>query len=366
MLAYWLLFGLFAAGAVRFATTAAVAAAPGGPRQPQELNRERGVSLLAIAALVPALMIGLRYDVGTDWGAYADIFDQIDRRGLAWGFSRIDPAYALVNWLVSAAGIEFWLVNLVCGLLFMFGLVRFARLQPQPWLAVAVAIPYLVIGVGMGYSRQAVAIGLCMAGLAAISKGSFARFTFWVLAGALFHRSAVVLIPIVAIAYSRNRFQTVMIGLVGCVLGYFVLGGGQGLEHFQRGYISQARESQGAGIRLAMNVPPAVILLAFARRFTNDATEARIWRIFSVIALLSFAAWLLIASTTALDRMALYVIPLQLFVFARLPAALSVPSRPSGLLIVAVVLYSALVQFVWLGFSNNARYWVPYQLYPFS
>lgn len=366
MLAYWLLFGLFAAGAVRFATTAAVAAAPGGPRQPQELNRERGVSLLAIAALVPALMIGLRYDVGTDWGAYADIFDQIDRRGLAWGFSRIDPAYALVNWLVGAAGIEFWLVNLVCGLLFMFGLVRFARLQPQPWLAVAVAIPYLVIGVGMGYSRQAVAIGLCMAGLAAISKGSFARFTFWVLAGALFHRSAVVLIPIVAIAYSRNRFQTVMIGLVGCVLGYFVLGGGQGLEHFQRGYISYSRESQGAALRLGMNVVPAVIFLIFARRFAGDPNELRIWRVFALIAVASFLVWLILPQTTALDRMALYLIPLQIFVFSRMPTSLGAPSSPSGMLLVAVTAYSALIQFVWLNFSNNARYWLPYQLYPLT
>src|SRR5687767_12978517 len=151
MLAYWLLFGLFAVGAFRFSGTSPVveAAANAHPR-PEGASSGRGDRMLMLTALVPALMIGLRYAVGTDWGAYTDMFEEIGRRGLDWGLSRIDPGYALLNWLVQAAGIGFWLVNLTCGLLFMFGLVRFARLQPLPWLAILVAIPYLVIGVGMG------------------------------------------------------------------------------------------------------------------------------------------------------------------------------------------------------------------------
>ena len=36
----------------------------------------------------------------------------------------------------------------------------FVRRQPMPWLGLLVAIPYLVIVVGMGYSRQAIALGL--------------------------------------------------------------------------------------------------------------------------------------------------------------------------------------------------------------
>ena len=367
MFAYWFLFGVFAVGAFRFTPVAPLPShVPSAPARVPFRLHEQGGRLLTIATLIPVLMIGLRYDVGTDWGAYVEMFEEIRRRGLDYGLSRIDPGYGLLNWIVGMAGFEFWLVNLVCAGLFMFGLVKFARIQSHPWLAIAVAIPYLVIGVGMGYSRQAVAIGLGMAGLATIaSNGSFIRFVVWVLAASLFHRTAVVLIPIVALAYSKNRFQSVVIGALGCLVGYYVLAQGQGIEHFQRGYISQTRESQGAGIRLAMNLPPAVIFLALARRFTRDPTQGRIWLIFALIAVFSFAAWIFVTSTTALDRMALYIIPLQVFVLSRIPTALSLPGRASGLLVTAVILYSAVVELVWLNFSNNARYWLPYQIYPF-
>ena len=177
MLPYWLLFLLFAVGAVRFGTMPATAQAADMPLQNAEVrhrweNLGRGARFLPFAALVPALMIGFRYAVGTDWGAYVAIFREIQRSDLGFALVRIDPAYGALNWIAGQLGAGLWLVNLVCGLLFMFGLVRFARAQPNPWLAVAVAVPYFIIGVGMGYSRQAVAIALSMAGLAAISKGS--------------------------------------------------------------------------------------------------------------------------------------------------------------------------------------------------
>ena len=368
MIPYWLLFLVFAAGVFWFSRPiragALVAGRPptGAPYQPRP--SVRGGRLLTTAAILTALMIGFRFEVGTDWLSYLDIFQRIADDDLVRALGRTDPGYALVNWLAAKARVEIWAVNIVCGLIFMFGLVRFANHQPNPWLAIAAAVPYLVIGVGMGYTRQAVAIGLSMIGLVAVSKGSFNRFVLWVLLGALFHRTAVILIPIVAIAYSKNRFQAIVVGLFGSLVGYYVLTSSQGLEHFQRVYISRGYEAQGAGIRLAMNLPPALIFLGFSRRFMVTELERRMWRNFALIALLSFVAFLFISSTTALDRMALYVIPLQIFVFARIPNVFSPAGRLSGFLVSAVVAYSALVEFVWLNYSNNAVNWVPYQLYP--
>jgi len=370
MLPYWLLFLLFAVGAVRFGTMPATAQAADMPLQNAEVrhrweNLGRGARFLPFAALVPALMIGFRYAVGTDWGAYVAIFREIQRSDLGFALVRIDPAYGALNWIAGQLGAGLWLVNLVCGLLFMFGLVRFARAQPNPWLAVAVAVPYFIIGVGMGYSRQAVAIALSMAGLAAISKGSsFTRFALWVIAGTLFHRTAIILIPLTAIAYAPNRFQATVITIFGCILGYYLLTIGQGFEHFQHGYISQAYQSQGAGVRLAMNVPPALVFLGMSRRFTADETERKIWSNFAIIAILSFILWFRIDSTAPLDRMALYIIPLQIFVLSRIPHAFSGRERSEMFLVVLMIAYSALVQLVWLDFSNNAKNWVPYRLYP--
>jgi hypothetical protein len=66
-------------------------------------------------------------------------------------------------------------------------------------------------------------------------------------------------------------------------------------------------------------------------------------------------------SSTAVDRVSLYLMPLQLAVLVR--AALLGRSRLPGT--VAVLAFSFAVQFVWLNFADNARYWVPYRIYPF-
>ena len=47
-------------------------------------------------------------------------------------------------------------------------LIRFCLAQADPWLSVLIAIPYMVIVVAMGYTRQAVALGILMVGLAAV------------------------------------------------------------------------------------------------------------------------------------------------------------------------------------------------------
>ena len=361
MLAYWLLFLVFAAGALWFSLNPAPEpATDAASRLTATVHRNRWLFAAATFAII---LVGLRYEVGTDWNTYEIIFRRISEGDLFEALASSDPAYAALNWAASALGADIWAVNLACALLFMFGVMRFARLQPNPWLAVVVAVPYLIIVVGMGYTRQAVAIGLSMAGLAAVSQGSFVRFVLWVLAGALFHRTAVVLIPLVAIAYAPNRFLATVIGLFGSLIGYYVLTRAEGMEHFQRLYVSREYISKGAGIRLAMNLAPAIIYLFLTRRFTANETERLTWRNLALVAVASFGAWAILSSTTWLDRLALYIIPLQLFVLSRIPIAFARGERRSVFLVVAVVGYSAAILFVWLNYAAHAIDWIPYQMY---
>jgi hypothetical protein len=67
---------------------------------------------------------------------------------------------------------------------------------------------------------------------------------------------------------------------------------------------------------------------------------------------------LVLPSSTAVDRLALYVMPLQIAVLSRFPLLFG----PAGTVIVA--LYSLAIEFVWLNFTTHARFWIPYQIYP--
>jgi hypothetical protein len=58
------------------------------------------------------------------------------------------------------------------------------------------------------------------------------------------------------------------------------------------------------------------------------------------------------------------MLPLQLVVFSYLPDALGRRGGRNNLLTLLVLLYYAVVQFVWLNYAVHAQYWLPYHFLP--
>jgi hypothetical protein len=106
-----------------------------------------------------------------------------------------------------------------------------------------------------------------------------------------------------------------------------------------------------------MNLVPAAVFLLFRRRFAFPEREDLIWRNFALAAVALLFLLLVLPSSTAVDRLALYVIPLQLAVWGRVPG--HVLGRQLGR--VAVLVYAFLIQFTWLTFAEHARFWIPYR-----
>lgn len=313
--------------------------------------------------VVLVLMIGLRYDVGGDWENYLPKIVDASYKTFAQAVATGDPAYGLLNWLAANSGFGIYLVNIVSAAFFSWGLLAFCRDQPRPWLALVVAIPYLVTVVGMGYTRQGAAIGLGMLGLVALSDRRLLRFVLFVALAATFHKSAVILMPLAVLAGTRNKLWT-MFWVGFATLLFYVLLLQDSVEALQYGYLEKQYQSQGAAVRLAMNAVPALLFLWYRRRFVMPQAERTFWTWMSLGAL-GFVGLLIVSpSSTAVDRVALYWIPLQLYVLSRLPNALGSPNGRNGVLVRGVVAYSAMVLFVWLVFASHAKYWLPYQFYP--
>lgn len=308
--------------------------------------------------LILVLMIGLRHEVGGDWASYLLNMEYMDE------FSPYtDPANQLLYWLGTNSGGGIYLVNLISAIFFTFGLVEFCREQPRPWLALTVAVPYLITVVAMGYTRQGVAIGLAMLGIVALSRGSTVRFVFWVALAATFHKSAVILVPLAILANTKRRLITFLwVAVTAFVLFALLLR--EALDSLISGYIGDEYQSSGAAIRVAMNALPAVIFLLFRNRFQLSQEQRSFWTWMALSALLLVVALNISPSSTAVDRVALYWIPLQLFVFSRLPSILGSESGRNSLLVYIIVAYSATVFFVWLFYGVHSMYWLPYQFYP--
>jgi hypothetical protein len=345
--AYWLLFALFAAGAI-------IAGSFTG-----EKMRRPGV-FFAIGAIVMTLLIGLRYNVGGDWQTYEFMYYRAGPLPFANALSIGDPAYQAVNWIAYRLDGEVWLVNSICAVIFVWGLFRLCRTQPAPWLAALVAVPYAVIVIAMGYTRQAVALGFIMAGIADFLRGgSVVRYGVYVAAAALFHKTAIVAFPVVALAAERNRLVNMLVVLAGGILLYDLFLG-DAMDNFVENYIRAAYSAQGAAIRIAMNMLAAGVLWLARRKLELSSVEWKVWRNFSFASVASLVFLVLSPSSAAVDRISLYIIPLQIAVLGRVP--LIFKSRMFGTVVVAS--YCFIVEFVWLNFAQFSGAWVPYRFFP--
>jgi hypothetical protein len=359
LLPYWLLFLFFALGALL--TTAERAANAPPPYLGTAKTQFAGTRpLLVLGAILIALMIGFRYHVGADWNSYQFMYDTIRTQNLAGALKRGDPGYQVINWIAAQTGGQIWVVNLFCATIFSWGLFRFCQVQSSPWLSVAVAIPYMVIVVAMAYTRQAVAIGILLTGLAKQIRGaSTLSFAAYTAAAALFHSTAVVVFPIVALAAPTNRLVAFMIA-ASLSLAFSDLIFGNRFDKFVDDYVRAGYSSQGAGIRVAMDVAAAMLLITFRGRLGFSGSEWKIWRNFSIATFIAALAFFIVPSSTAIDRVSLYLMPIQLAVFARIGAV----GRKPVAAVSSILLCLAAVQAVWLMFAVHSQYWIPYRLYP--
>jgi EpsG-like putative glucosyltransferase len=315
-----------------------------------------------LVASICCIFIGFRHEVGADWFNYIYNMHRVSNVTLLQALSYNDPGYYGLNWLVAQMGGTLHWVNFVCAVIVVFGACSFSMKQPLPWLAFLVAVPYLLIVVAMGYTRQGAAIGFALAGLAALGQHKTRQFVIWVILGALFHKSAVVLLPIAALSATRNRIWTFFwVAVTSLVAAYvFVY---ESSDYLISTYlVSERYQSEGARIRVLMNVIPSILILIYRRKLFYSLSEQKLWVWLSIFSLLTIP--LLPLSSTAVDRLALYFIPIQLIVYSRLPFMMKMPSQQHSIAVGVAGCYGA-VLFVWLTFAGNAWTWLPYRNFLF-
>jgi len=310
------------------------------------------------------LIIGLRHEVGGDWSNYIDNYAAF--KGLSFAEASIDPnfyqdyGFGIIHWFSLNYLNGIYSTNLVCSAIFVAGLLRVCKNMPLPWLALVISIPYLVIVVAAGYTRQAAAIGCLMWGLVDLMKGRQFKFYIMVMFGVLFHKTALFMLPVGFLyANSITNLKNLILFLVFFVIAF----AGFMAEHFAHlahyyAEDTEGMESSGAVIRVGMNVASSMVFLYFRKHWAERYNDSGLWMIFSVTSLIMFP--LAFVSSTLIDRMALYFLPMQLVILSRAPILITnVYSRTLFILIVLFLYIGAL--FVWLNFGQFSSHWLPYQ-----
>jgi hypothetical protein len=283
-----------------------------------------------------------------------------------------EAAFGVLNWLAAQAGLGPWIVNLVCAAVFAGGLLAVVQRTPHPWLGLAISIPQIVIVVGMGYTRQSAAIGFICLGLVALDERKLLRFAVLVLFGALFHRTAVIMLSLgfLGAELGQHLVSRMLKSVIRwfwvaatCTVGYLLFLD-ESRENFAETYLSQRMISDGTYPRVMMNVTAALAYLILVRPKQSPGYAQRgFWTAYSWTSVPFVVAVIFLPPLTAIDRIALYWMPLQIYTCGHLPAALS----RGGLRAVtgtAILFAYGVTQYVWLTYANFSWAWKPYRFYP--
>ncbi len=345
MIAYWLFFGVFAIGALFSRGNA---------------SGKKRLGSLAVALVLITLMIGLRWDVGTDWDVYLRWWNQAGYMSLDghWRSTRSDVGFSSLMWIFRNAGAPYWLFNVFMAAIFATALVVFSRAQANPWLAVAVAVPWLVFVVAMSGIRQATAVGCVFFAIEAFRRRLGLKFLLCMALAASFHASAILFLPLAGLSFARSRLTAFLLIAVTAIAGYYFLSGT--FNVYSERYLSRAVESAGTIFRIVMTVVPALAYLALQRYFPAEPHERSLWRNLSLASLIAIPIYYFIQSSTALDRVLLYLFPLQMYVLAALPTILG-GRKGAALMTLLTVGYLGLQLFVFFNYGVNRMSFIPYQ-----
>lgn len=348
MILYWLLFGFAAMMALAFPVIDAR----------QKLGPAQTLALLTFLVAY-VLLAGLRYKIGGDWDEYDAMYDTALQGSLWEAVTFGDPAFGLLLWVAGRLGLGIYLVNGVCAALLGYGVIRIAIMTREPWLAITAAVPYLLIVVGMGYVRQAAAIGMILIAVSSLKEARHGRTLGQLALAAGFHSTAGITFPLIGQGVAgRNGFWALLLTIIGTVLFAVLLS--RRFELLELGYIDSEYESGGALVRLLMSVVPSVLLLLQWPRFPLKGVARSIWLSFALANIVALVALEYSPSSTAVDRMALYFSPIQMVVFGTLMDLLGVPQKGVYLVRTMAVALAAAVQGVWLILATHADLWVPY------
>jgi hypothetical protein len=257
--------------------------------------------------------------------------------------------------LVYLAGGDIHLVNLICATISLACLFNFSRqVEMDSNLLLFIATPYLLFVVGMGYTRQSVALGLALNAIGYLRHGREKTFYLFAILATLFHYSAIFLV----LLWWVNNFKRTAVVVLAIVAVSPILIPLLSSDRYVR-YLNNdaAMQSHGVWTRILLIV---LALLVIFNQKASWAQETVLRRaIIRGAVALGFITLLSVFLSTLADRVCLYLFFMYML---GMGSVIRNSIRPFKFLsIFLVVSLSYAVFLAWFGFSAFAAGgWFPY------
>ncbi|WGZ96181.1 MAG: EpsG family protein [Candidatus Thiothrix putei] len=317
-------------------------------------------------SIIAIFLIGYRSGTGGDWGNYFHQFKKIGENTLfQYIFDNTknshEFAFDTLFWLGYNYA-DFYLVMTVFAAFSFYALYYFAKNQPYFWLTVAIAVPFFVVIMVMGYTRQGLALSVLMIAIGYLAKGKPIYYLLGVIIATGFHNSAIVF-SVLAIPsfFKMNKYRS--IGLM-IIFPAALIGSSFVEEYFstkvqnyivEAGYKGSYMSSSGAFIRILINAAAGSAFFLYRKQWQQIFPhDYYIWQLLSIATLASIPLMFLASSTSA-DRMALYLLMVQMAIWPRV-IYMSKPQNRQLLMFGSIAAYGSILA-IWLNYADNVWMW---------
>lgn len=188
--------------------------------------------IVSLALAIPILVIGLRVNVGTDYESYVSIYDNYTSTGMPIlpGEENIGSIETGFLWLMDAASLfsnSSWSLLLLAAILTIgFAYLAISRLSPKN-IPIAFLLYLLVLSpFAMNGVRQGIAVSIVFFSYSYIIRGKPLKYVLTILFAALFHTSALALLPLYLLRFitiKKHTDESLTLLLSVLVAGSFAL-----------------------------------------------------------------------------------------------------------------------------------------------
>ena len=294
--------------------------------------------------LIVATMVfigGLRFKVGTDYGAYYYFYEDFASSFLQKLKTYNEPGFSLICLLVTKFGGNGTAVIFISALM-TYGISMFSLYNKTHYVLMFTLL-YVFLGCwheGFNAVRQCLAGTFIVLGMNSLREKRFFRYLFWVLIAGSFHRSAIVMIVLYFLVHRKISFKNIVLMIAACVVILFsfdylfdfsetLLDANYSLEY---GYITSSVNV----LRILVAVAPAVFFLYLYKDIGFNEEDT-----FNMNFLLAHASIMIATSnSTFFARMGIYTSPFVAVAFPELFKVVDLSKRRI-ITVVIIVLYFA-------------------------
>jgi len=313
-----------------------------------------------IVWMIFVLFIGLRHQIGGDWGTYVAKAERLSELSFVDAILVQDPLFSALSWISSAVGLGVYGANLVGAAVFCTGLFSFCARQSNRWLALCAATPFLVVASVMSASRQGIAIGVFLLVVSYWKELSLRRRVIGIVIAGLFHSSAFVFLILTIVDLRIGVIRKALLATLAVAGTLWLMSISEtGLTRYTELYVlNQTANSPGALFHLMLNLVPALAMLMTRKWWANALPN---WPLLQILCYMAVAMVFLVPFySQAVGRMSLYLFPVSITFFACLPL-MTKNSAGRTLVRLGSVISLMIVLAVWVGFSNQSYAYRPYQ-----